>query len=587
MLMIQLITTFEEGVNYPPFDIVYLGPWCIENGLANPSLLTSSNCVNLLNLSMGERHQRVLQVDQAAERIAVDLANSLNSLHKTEHDLLYWQTCTGYWLTIFLDSLYDRWVNAQLVTDYGKELSLKSFFDTDSDTIPNTTSEFNLLSQTGKWNRFIFEQALNNVENVKIVTSQKLDPIEASVYDGPHSLRTSNSTRQKMQRVINTIAKRCPYVLCTTYLPKRAEWKLALMLGSIPLYWAEPTKSQQVDPPSFREHLALPITGDEFERFARKLISKQIPRSFVERYASIRSGITRSFGRKYPRAIFTSNLHLSSDSFSIWSAEARNHGCKLLISQHGGLNGQGLFPTRGETHESRIADCHLPWGWKDESERSKNVPALINVGREVFGDQSEAPKLLLVTDCTYRYGRQPWMSSIDNQIYLTNLQALVAQLPKEIYRQTIVRLHHHHAEYDYSQSLQWSNTQPETVTDNGSTPIDELRHMSRLAICTTLGTSEIEQYARNFPTVLMLDPQTHPIRENWRNLFSKMQSVGLVHESPKSASEHIANIWSDTNTWWLQDQIQALVAEYLYRFGRKDKHPLRELKRVITSVSKS
>ena len=587
MLMIQLITTFEEEVNYPPFDIVYLGPWCIENGLANPSLLSSSNCVNLSNLSMGERHQRVLQVDQAAERIAVDLANSLNSLHKTEHDLLYWQTCTGYWLTIFLDSLYDRWVNAQLVTDYGKELSLKSFFATDSDTIPNTTSEFNLLSQTGKWNRFIFEQALNNVENVKIVTSQKLDPVEASIYEGPHSLRTSNSARQRMQRVINTIAKRCPYVLCTTYLPKRAEWKLALMLGSIPLYWAEPTRSQQIDSLSFREHLALPITGDEFERFARKLISKQIPRSFVERYASICSGITRSFGRKYPRAIFTSNLHLSSDSFSIWSAEARNHGCKLLISQHGGLNGQGLFPTRGETHESRIADCHLPWGWKDESERSKNVPALINVGREVFGDQSEAPKLLLVTDCTYRYGRQPWMSSIDNQIYLTNLQALVAQLPKEIYRQTIVRLHHHHAEYDYSQSLQWSNTQPETVTDNGSTPIDELRHMSRLAICTTLGTSEIEQYARNFPTVLMLDPQTHPIRENWRNLFSKMQSVGLVHESPKSASEHIANIWSDTNTWWLQDQIQALVAEYLYRFGRKDKHPLRELKRVITSVSKS
>jgi len=585
--MRRLITTFEVGANYPDSDIVYLGPWCLENSQVNAALLSSSICLNLSNPSMGERLRRVLHADQVAERIAVDLANSLNALHKTEHDLLYWQTCTGYWLTTFLDSLYDRWVNAQLVNDYGKELRLETFFASDSDTIPNTTSEFNLLSQTGKWNRFIFEQALNNVENVKIVIGQKLRSDELTIYEGPPNLQTPNSLKQKMRRVINAIAKRCPYVLCTTYLPKRAEWKLALMLGSIPLYWVEPTRSQQVDSPSFREHLALPITGDEFERFARKLICKQIPRSFVERYASIRSGITRSFGRKYPRAIFTSNLHLSSDSFSIWTAEARNHGCKLLISQHGGLNGQGLFPTRGETHESRIADCHLPWGWKDESERSKNVPALINVGREVFGDQSEAPKLLLVTDCTYRYGRQPWMSSIDNQIYLTNLQALVEQLPKEIYRQTIVRLHHHYAEYDYSQLLHWSSTQPETVTDNGSTPIDELRHMSRLAICTTLGTSEIEQYARNFPTVLMLDPQTHPIRENCQNLFSKMQSVGLVHESPKSASEHIANIWSDSNNWWLQDEIQTLVAEYLYRFGRKDKHPLRELKRVITSVSKS
>ena len=585
--MLRLITTFEEGVNYPPLDIVYLGPWCIENGLANPSLLSSSNCVNLSNLSMGERQQRLLQVDQVAERITVDLANSLNALHKTEHDLLYWQTCAGYWITIFLDSLYDRWVNAQLATDYGRVLSLESFFTTGSDTIPNTTSEFNFLSQTEKWNRFIFEQALNNVENVKIVDSQELNPVEAFIYEVPQSLQTSNSAKQKIRWVINTIAKRCPYVLCTTYLPKRAEWKLALLLRSVPCYWVEPTEPQQVDPPSLREHLALPITGDEFERFARRLISKQIPRSFVERYASICSGITKSFSRKYPRAIFTSNLHLSSDSFSIWTAEARNHGCKLLISQHGGLNGQGLFPTRAEIHETRIADCHLPWGWKVESTRARNIPALINVGRKEFGNQSEEPNLLLITDCTYRYGRQPWMTSIDNQTYLANVQTLVAELPKEIYKQTIVRLHHHYAEYDYSQSLLWSNTQPETAIDFGSRPIDELRRTSRLSICTTLGTSEIEQFARNLPTILMLDPQTHPIRENCQNLFSRMQSVGLVHESPKSASEHIANIWSDTNTWWLQKEIQDLVTEYLYRFGRKGKHPLRELKRVITSVSKS
>ena len=583
--MLQLITTFEVGANHPDSNIVYLGPWCIENGRTFPTL-TVSNCINLSNPSMDERQRRVLHVDQVAEYISVDLANSLNHLHETEHDLLYWQTCTGFWLELFLDALYDRWLNTQSVKDYGKALILESFLISDSDTIPNTTSEFNHLSQTGKWNQFIFEQALNTVENVSIVTRQKLNTITVSNHEVPSNLHASNSLREKIQRVINAIAKRRPYVLCTTYLPKGAEWKLAMMLRSVPLYWVEPKRSQNLDSLSLREQLELPITGDEFERFARKLISKQIPRSFIERYASIRSGVTTSFGKKYPRAIFTSNLHFSSDSFSIWTAESRKHGCKLLISQHGGLNGQGLFPTRTETHESRIADCHFPWGWKDESEKSKNIPALINVGRKEFGDQSEAPKLLLITDCTYRYGRQPWMSSIDNQTYLSNVQALVAELPKEIYRQTIVRLHHHHAEYDYSQSMLWSKTQPEAVIDDGSTPMDELRQMSRLAICTTLGTSEIEHYASNFPTVLMLDPQTHPIRGNCQNLFLKMRSVGLVHDSPKSTVEHIAKIWSGTNTWWLQNDIQDLVAEYLHRFGRKQEHPLRELKRIITFVSK-
>jgi len=585
--MLQLTTTFEVGVNHPNSDTVYLGPWCLENSQINSSLLSSSNCINFLNPSIGERQQRVLQVDQVAERIKVDLANSLNSLHKTEHDLLYWQTCTGYWLTIFLDSLYDRWVSVQAVRQFGTALSLESQYVSQSERTPNSTSEFNFLSQTENWNRFIFEEALKEIKNVTIISgnmSRESELLDRGNTQSPRKLRFG---KQTIQRVINAIAKRSPYVLCTTYLPKCAEWKLAMMLGSVPLYWVDQTNRQNVDSPLLREQLVLPITGDDFEKFARKLISKQIPRSFVESYASIRSGIGTSFGGKYPRAIFTSNLHLSSDSFSIWTAEARNHGCKLLISQHGGLNGQGLFPTRAETHETRIADCHLPWGWKIESTRSKNIPALINVGRKEFGNQSEEPNLLLITDCTYRYGRQPWMTSIDNQTYLANVQTLVAELPKEIYKQTIVRLHHHYAEYDYSQSLLWSKIQPETAIDFGSRPIDELRRISRLAICTTLGTSEIEQFARNFPTVLMLDPQTHPIRENCQSLFSGMQSVGLVHESPKSASEHIANIWSDTNTWWLQKEIQDLVAEYLYRFGRKHEHPLRELKRVITSVSKS
>ena len=585
--MLQLIITFQPGADRAASEVVYLGPWCIENGRTNPDLLAVSNCINISNPSMDERLRRVIHVDQVADRISKDLANSLNNLHQVDHDLLYWQTCTDYWLSIFLDSLYDRWLNAQTVKDYGRTLSVESCLSSESDTIPNTTSEFNLLSQTGKWNQFIYEQALKNVENVSMIAGQDLHTPTVSKHDDPSNSQRSNFVRETIQRVINAIAKRSPYVLCTTYLPKRAEWKLALMLRSVPLYWVDQTNRQNVDSPLQREQLVLPIMGDDFEKFARKLVSKQLPRSFVESYASIRSGIGTSFGGKYPRAIFTSNLHLSSDSFSIWTAEARNHGCKLLISQHGGLNGQGLFPTRAETHESRIADCHLPWGWKVESTRARNIPALINVGRKEFGNQSEEPNLLVITDCTYRYGRQPWMTSIDNQTYLANVQTLVAELPKEIYKQTIVRLHHHYAEYDYSQSLLWSKIQPETAIDFGSRPIDELRRTSRLAICTTLGTSEIEQFARNFPTILMLDPQTHPIRENCQNLFSRMQSVGLVHESPKSASEYIANIWSDTNTWWLQKEIQDLVAEYLYQFGRKHEHPLRELKRVITSVSKS
>ena len=585
--MPRLVTTYESIPDHSTSDIVYLGPWCIPNSRMNSSLLTKTNCINFLNPSIGERRKRVQHVDRVAKRIAVDLAGSLNRIHQTEYNLLYWETCIGFWLSMFLDSLYDRWASVQAVKEFGTELSFKSCFISESERIPNSTSEFNFLSQTEKWNRYIFEQALKDIKNVNIFSENLSSDSKPPNHRNTHKPRKLRFGKVKVRLLINAIAKRRSNIICTTYLPRHAEWKLALMLRTVPLYWIEPTNPQHIESPMLRKRFTLPIVGDEFESFARTLIPGQIPRSFIENYGSICSGIYDLLGTNNPGAIFTSNLHFSSDSFSIWAAEAREQGCKLFLSQHGGLNGQGLIPTRTEIHESHIADCHLPWGWREDSQRSRNVPALINVGKKEFGDQSGASKLLVITDCTYRYGRQPWMNSIDNQIYIANVQKLVLNLPIEIQSQAIVRLHHHHAEYDYSQSLLWSEARPGTVIDDGSTPIDKLRKLSRLSICTTLGTSEIEQFARNFPTILMLDPQTHPIRENCQNLFSRMQSVGLVHESPKSASEHITNIWSDTNTWWLEKEIQDLVAEYLYRFGRKHEHPLRELKRVITSVSKS
>ena len=117
--------------------------------------------------------------------------------------------------------------------------------------------------------------------------------------------------------------------------------------------------------------------------------------------------------------------------------------------------------------------------------------------------------------------------------------------------------------------------------------MDKLRSKSRIAVCTTLGTSEIEQFGRNFPTLLMLNPLTHPIRSDCHELFSLMKQVGLLHESPQAAAMHIERIWADTNKWWNQDDVQAVVKQYLARFGRESDHPLREIRKTLKTISQS
>jgi putative transferase (TIGR04331 family) len=357
---------------------------------------------------------------------------------------------------------------------------------------------------------------------------------------------------------------------------------LALSLRSFPRYWNS-TKRFNNDSEK-RNELRIKNDGEsEFESFVRKILVEQISKSFVEGF----DAISKATQPRRPKVIFTSNLHLWNDEFSIWAAHQWEHGTKLVISQHGGLNGQGLFPTRAEYHENKIADCHLPWGWKSESQSSRNIPALINIGKMRFDDQSKAEKLLLITDCTYRYGRKPWVSTMDNDTYIGDLQGFVGQLKPDIRSNVVVRLHHHSALYDADHAERWRSFDPGIALDEGAVSMDKLRAQSRIAVCTTLGTSEIEQFGRNFPTLLMLNPLTHPIRSDCRELFSMMKQVDLLHESPQAAAMHIESIWTDTNKWWNQDDVQAVVKQYLARFGRESDHPLREIRKILKTISQS
>ena len=66
-----------------------------------------------------------------------------------------------------------------------------------------------------------------------------------------------------------------------------------------------------------------------------------------------------------------------------------------------------------------------------------------------------------------------------------------------------------------------------------------------------------------------------------------MKQVGLLHYLPQVAAMHKESIWTDTNRWWNQDDVQAVVKQYLARFGRESDHPLREIRKTLKTISQS
>ena len=52
-------------------------------------------------------------IDSLYEKLLVDLANKLNSLHSINYSLLFWRILIGPWLSTFLHIYYERWKNIE------------------------------------------------------------------------------------------------------------------------------------------------------------------------------------------------------------------------------------------------------------------------------------------------------------------------------------------------------------------------------------------------------------------------------------------------------------------------------------------
>jgi putative transferase (TIGR04331 family) len=113
--------------------------------------------------------------------------------------------------------------------------------------------------------------------------------------------------------------------------------------------------------------------------------------------------------------------------------------------------------------------------------------------------------------------------------------------------------------------------------DEGVSNINSLRRKSKLIICTTLGTSEIEQFARSIPTVLRIDPVVHALRDSSVDIFREMESVGIVHWSTESLTKFLHENFEDIERWWSSDNVQTVINEYLSRFGFQSTRPIRDV----------
>lgn len=492
---------------------------------------------------------------------------------ENEHDATVTLIACGmleYWLSNFVDVCSARWETASTSTTYSDSVS--SDLERDAAVVAlGSMFDLNVASQDPHWNSAI----------LRILSCYRANPF---VFVNSQTVKLTHVGNPLMS-ISNDFDDRV--YLYRTYIPRLPEVMLSLMREVSVRRWREPEIS---DSPydamkrrafNFRPHNASEGT---FEHFVRSSLPYFLPLSIVENFLAIVDALS-SFKLKVPRAIFTANLHVSSDSFVIWMAHIKLRGSKIVLSQHGGLNGQGFIPTRGEEYEKQAADTYLNWGWADQH-NCRPIPAQITMWKRKRKCSNRRQDILLITDCTYRLSRRAWSDNSDNEIYRQMLMSLYGSLRQEHQRRILVRLHHDHSKYDESHAVMWTSKFPDCRLDDGHKHIEVLRRKARLTICTTLGTSEIEQFARSVPTVLRLDPFVHALRPSCVELFQRLERLEVVHWSDQSLTRFLDRHIDDIDKWWSGVEVQESIGEYLQLFGRQSKYPLREFRQALIDSSR-
>ena len=195
--------------------------------------------------------------------------------------------------------------------------------------------------------------------------------------------------------------------------------------------------------------------------------------------------------------------------------------------------------------------------------------------------------LLLITDCTSRYARRPWPISRDNDHYLNNLFQFVDNLSSDSQSALRVRLHHDHAKYDFSHSTRWLNRFPHVNLDSGDGSLTSLRDEARLIVCTSLGTSELEQLAANQPTLLLLNHNVHPVRESERSVFVELENSHVLFRDGSALAKHVQTIWNDVEAWWTSTLVQDSIGLYKDHFVHQSQDPISFFQREILATVKT
>lgn len=579
-----LVTTAIPETWAKDRPLLLLGDWCLVYGKNNVSKGYNYKIAPYPWDDRKKLEDEIRRVNLLYESILTDLSSKLNSIHGVAYSLKFWRILVGPWLGVFLLLLSDRWgcIESALASN---EISGSFVLDGGEELVPNDMADFSVKFSTDRWNHAIFAEMLPYLSSAPLMRSHDVFDSKWSLgnYNGDGGQTLLGMMKKMVRKMLAKLASRDDVVMCNPYLSILDELKTSIALRQLPLFYRQANRVCSSADIQSREWSIANESQSSFERCARELVVKHLPSNYLEGYeALVRAGELLRLP-KTPRAIFTSNSFYSDEPFKAWAAKRVEDGVPLVIGQHGGNYGMGLW-SWPEAHELQIADLYLSWGWKKPG--ASNVKQLCKFKSVPKRNKiSSRGRILLVTVMIQRFGNTTlsmysgpqWLRYLDDQF------AFVGSLPNSIRDRVTVRLSK--PDYGWNQMERWQDRFPDLDLDDGSKRLEKLVEDTSLYIGTYNATTYLDAMSANIPTVIFWNPDFMEMNPSARADFGILEDVGVFHATPKSAAQHVIRTANDSNSWWTDTKTQLAVQNFLDTYARKASSVSREVATALRDVA--
>ncbi|HBS51493.1 MAG TPA: hypothetical protein DEA62_00640, partial [Coxiellaceae bacterium] len=185
-------------------------------------------------LHVGQVELDMAYIQSLSSQLLKELTNALNVYHKTSYGLRYWHIILGNWLKNYIRVIYNRYFTLeQAMANY--TISRTAVFNYENYSLASyDCASFNRMSNESVWNNIIYG---------KILYFWNYKDVDFLAYPGQTlanlTSRCNVSFGHRVKQLViniwnNVFHRKQDAFIINSYLPKKEELKLQLLLKQIP-----------------------------------------------------------------------------------------------------------------------------------------------------------------------------------------------------------------------------------------------------------------------------------------------------------------------------------------------------------------